>query len=221
MNSIKTGGEDACDVSVYDVKKCFDSLWAQECINDLWDAGCRDDKLKILALGNESAAVAIQNPGGMTSRENITNIIMQGTVNAGLFCTSTMDKLAKSVHNDKSLVYKYKGVAEVPPLEMVDDVLTVSKCSITYLTMNINVNSFMDSKKLSLSREKCSVIHVGKSSKNCHKLKVHGKSMQQTDRRHYPHEQQSNSKYSCQACESCSKFLSNSSNLRRHPTGYI
>ena len=67
MNSIKSGGEEACDIAVYDVIKCFDSLWAQECINDLWDAGCRDDKLKLLALGNKNASVAIQTPGGITN----------------------------------------------------------------------------------------------------------------------------------------------------------
>jgi hypothetical protein len=104
LNSIKSGGEEACDIGVYDVIKCFDSLWAQECINDLWDAGCKDDKLKILALGNENANVAVKTSGGMSIRENISNIIMQGTVNAGLFCTSTMDKLAKSVYEDKRLV---------------------------------------------------------------------------------------------------------------------
>ena len=48
MNFIKSGGEDAFDIRIYDVMKSFDSLWAQECINDLWDAGCSDDKLKIL-----------------------------------------------------------------------------------------------------------------------------------------------------------------------------
>ena len=181
MNSIKTGGEEACDIGVYDVIKCFDSLWSQECINDLWDAGCKDDKLNILALGNQHAKVAVKTSGGMTSRETIPNIIMQGTVNAGLFFTSTMDKLARSEYKDKTLVYKYKGVAEGPPLEMVDDVLTVSKCSITSLTMNIAVNSFMENKTLKLSSEKCFVIHVGKAKNKCYKLKVHGSTMHQTD----------------------------------------
>ena len=167
LNSIKRGGEEACDIGVYDVIKCFDSLWSQECINDLWDAGCKDDKLKILALGNEYANVAVKTSGGMTSRENIPNIIMQGTVNAGLFCTSTMDKLAKSVYKDQTLVYKYKGVSDVPPLEIVNDVLTISKCSITSLTMNVVVNSFMENKKLKLSSEKCSVIYVGKAKNKC------------------------------------------------------
>ena len=78
---------------------------------------------------------------------------MQGTVNSGLFCTSTMDKLAKIVYSDKSLVYKYKGVAEVPPLEMVDDILTVSKCFLASVTSNIVVNSFIESKKLTLKKK--------------------------------------------------------------------
>ena len=106
MNSIKEGGEDACDIAVYDVIKCFDSLWNQECINDMWDAGCQDDKLHMLAKGNESAKVAVKTPGGISERVTISNLIIQGTVNSGLFCTSTMDKLAKIVYNDKSLVYK-------------------------------------------------------------------------------------------------------------------
>ena len=125
MNSIKSGSEEACDISVYDVEKCFDSLWHQECINNMWDAGCQDDKLHILAMGNQTANVAIKIPGGQTERVTISNIIMQGTVNSVLFCTSSMDKLAKMVYEDKSLLYKYKGVAEVPPLEMVDDILTI------------------------------------------------------------------------------------------------
>ena len=73
-----------------------------------------------------------------------------------------MDKLAKIVYDDKSLVYKYEGVAEVPPLEMVDDVLTISKCSMTSVTMNATVNAFINNKKLKLSREKCCVLYVGK-----------------------------------------------------------
>ena len=140
LNSIKSGHEEACDVSIYDVEKCFDSLWNQDCLNDMWDAGCQDVKLNILAEGNKSASVAVKTSEGITKRFTISNIIMQGTVNSGLFCTSTMDKLAKIVYSDKSLVYKYKGVAEVPPLEMVDDILTVSKCSLTSVTINAVVN---------------------------------------------------------------------------------
>ena len=185
MNSIKSGSEEACDISVYDVEKCFDSLWNQECINDMWDAGCQDDKLHILAMGNQTAKVAIKTTGGQTERVTISKLIMQSTVNSGLFCTSSMDKLAKMVYEDKSILYKYKGVAEVPPLEMVDDVLTISKCSMTSVTMNATVNAFINSKNLRLSKEKCSAIHVGKDRENCNVLKTHDKKMHQVDSTKY------------------------------------
>ena len=185
MNSIKSGSEEACDISVYDVEKCFDSLWNQECINDMWDAGCQDDKLHILAMGNQTAKVAIKTTGGQTERVTISKLIMQSTVNSGLFCTSSMDKLAKMVYEDKSILYKYKGVAEVPPLEMVDDVLTISKCSMTSVTMNATVNAFINNKNLRLSKEKCSAIHVGKYRENCNVLKTHDKKMHQVDSTKY------------------------------------
>ena len=62
INSIKSGNEEACDLGVYDVTKCFDALWNQECLNDLWDVGCQNDKLNVLAQGNTSARVAVKTP---------------------------------------------------------------------------------------------------------------------------------------------------------------
>ena len=38
-NSVLKGSEDDIDIQVFDVEKCFDALWAQECINDIFDAG--------------------------------------------------------------------------------------------------------------------------------------------------------------------------------------
>ena len=96
-----------------------------------------------------------------------------------------MDKFAKMVYKDKALVYKYKGETEVPPLEMIDDILTISKCSITSLTMNATINAFMENKKLKLSQEKCCVMHVGKTQGNCHELKVHGEKMHKADSTKY------------------------------------
>ena len=63
------------------------------------------------------------------------------------------------------------------PLLMVDDILTVSKCSTTSKAMNATVNVFIETKKLKLSYNKCSAIHVGKKPENCHDLKVHGHKM--------------------------------------------
>ena len=44
-------------------------------------------------------------------------------------------------------------MTEVPPLEMVDDILTVSKFSLASVTINADVNSFIESNKLTLSKK--------------------------------------------------------------------
>ena len=124
-NSIKRGSQEAVDICAYDAEKCFDALWTYECINDLFDAGLQNDRLTLLFIMNQSAQVAIKTPHGITERVSILNIIMQGTTWRSLFCTTTMDKLPQKIYKDKSLLYIYKGQVSVPPLEMVDDILTV------------------------------------------------------------------------------------------------
>ena len=67
------------------------------------------------------------------------------------------DKLALKSYQDKN-TYLYKGKVEVPPLEMVDDILVPVKCSPQSIIMNAKVNSFMESKKLKLNVEKCAFV---------------------------------------------------------------
>ena len=184
-NSVIKGGEQAIDIQVFDVKTCFDSLWLQECINDAYEAGMKNDKLPLLYLENLNAKVAVKTAKGISTRINIQNLIMQGSVFGGLLCTTSMDKLGKLVYEEEKLIYKYKEAVDVPSLCMVDDVLTVQKCSTSSIQMNSVVNSFMELKKLTLSDKKCSKIHIGKRNMNCHKLKVHDKFMKDSNQERY------------------------------------
>jgi hypothetical protein len=79
-NSVVNGNEDPVDIQVFDVEKCVDALWVEECINDIFEAGLDNDKLVLLFLENQNANIAIKTPGGKSARITITNIIMQGTV---------------------------------------------------------------------------------------------------------------------------------------------
>ena len=92
-NSSKKGIDRPCNICVYDVRKCFDTLWLDECINDLYEAGIQDDKLCLLYYQNKNARIAINTLNGRTERFTIQNTVMQGTVWAGLLCTCTMDKM--------------------------------------------------------------------------------------------------------------------------------
>ena len=104
---------------------------------------------------------------------------MQGTVWGSLFCTATIDKLSQSAYAEKALLYKYKGEVSVPPLGMVDDVLTIQKCGATSRAINAEVNAFFEQKKLKLAEKKYVQIHVGRKCGECEKLFVHGEHMKQ------------------------------------------
>ena len=62
MNDAVNGKKEAIDIAIYDVEKCFDSLWLEECINDAYDAGLKNNKLKILYRMNQSAQVEEKSP---------------------------------------------------------------------------------------------------------------------------------------------------------------
>ena len=157
----------------------------EESINDAYDAGLKNDKLVILFLENHYAKIAVKTPNGKSKRISIRNIIMQGTVWGSLLCTATMDKLGQLIYNTSEMLYKYKGVVETPSLGMVDDILTIQKCSTSTVRINAAVNAFIEEKKLALSKKKCHRIHVekkkSKANKKCMPLKIHDGQMNDSE----------------------------------------
>ena len=100
-------------------------------------------------------------------------------------CTTTMDKLCKLVYENDSLLYNYRGHVGVPPLEMVDDVVTASKCGSTAVTLNQIGSTFIELKKLKLNAGKCSKIHFGKKSNDCPDHRVHGEDIKSSEKEKY------------------------------------
>ena len=96
-----------------------------------------------------------------------------------------MDKLCKLAYEDEDLLYKYKENVSVPPLEMVDDIVSVSKCVPTCLALSETVHTFIELKKLELSGQKCSKIHIRKNSKTCPEHKVHENVMKNSSKEKY------------------------------------
>ena len=74
-----------------------------------------------------------------------------------------------------------KGVVAVPPMCMVDDILSMQKCSEAKKS-NATINAFIEMKKLTLSQKKCNRIHIGKGADQCQELKVHEAQMNNSDR---------------------------------------
>ena len=52
------------DINRYDISKCFDAMWYQEMMNDMWDEGIQNDKFALMAKMNEKCNIAINTPVG-------------------------------------------------------------------------------------------------------------------------------------------------------------
>ena len=186
MNASREGTDNACDIMVYDVEKCFDSLWLSECINDLFEAGVTNDNLCLLYYSNKSARIAVKTPSGVSKRFTINNTVMQGTVWAGLKCTTTMDKLGKQAYGDPNLLYKYKNMVDIPPLQMVDDIIAASKCGKQTNIVNSAITSFAKLKKLKLSYKKCARLHISKNAcQNCPDIFIDEKQIKDSQKEKY------------------------------------
>ena len=185
LNAAKIQTKEALDLQVYNVQTCFDSLWLHEVINCLFEAGLRNDKLPLLFLENETSQVAVKSSNRMSQRTSTHKIIMQGSVWGSLCCVVLMDKLGKLIYTRPDLLYHYKGTVAVPPLQMVDDILGIQKCSPQSEQLNTAVNSFMEYEKLTLSENKCHKVHIGKPNSNCQELKVHGRPMHESSKEKY------------------------------------
>ena len=188
-NSVMNGKEEPLDIQVFDIEKCFDALWVEECINVIFETGFDNDKLPLLFLENQNAMIAVKTPTGVSKRVPIKNVIMQGTVWGSLLCTTSMDKLGQHVYKHEELLYKYKGEVSIPSLGMVDDVMVIQKCSSDSVRMNAVVNAFVEAKKLTLSKTKCHKLHIqnkrNHDDANCPKLKVHSEEMAESIKEKY------------------------------------
>jgi predicted metal-binding protein len=73
----------------------------------------------------------------------------------------------------------------VPPLEMVDDIMSISKCGTASTTLTATINTFMSLKNLELNSTKCAKIHVGKRCNDCPELDVQGENMKSSNKEKY------------------------------------
>ena len=121
----------------------------------------------------------------LTDRVNIKNIVTQGGTFGPIECANSIDKIGQKCQNRGENLYLYKKMVRVLPLSMVDDLLTISKCGNPSLELNTFVNTQVESKKLKFhtpdanGKSKCHYQHIGKPSKLCPELQVHGTKMEQ------------------------------------------
>ena len=169
------------DICIYDIEKCFDSLWLEDVLNDYYDSlppEKHNDKLALVYEANKNNLVAVKTGVGLTERVNIQNIVTQGGTFGPLECSNSIDKIAQRCSLDEN-IFVYKKLVKIPPLGYIDDILSVALCGQDSLNLNISLNTQIETKKLRFhtpnadGKSKCHFIHVGKKSHSCPKLQVH------------------------------------------------
>ena len=125
--TIKTKNK-SVDIEIPDYRQCFDSMWLEEVVNDLYEAGINNDNLALIYEANKKDKVSVQTPHGPTERVIIEKIVMQGETFAPLECSVQVDTIGKECIKEEKFLYYYKDEIPVPPLAMVDDLNAVSKC---------------------------------------------------------------------------------------------
>ena len=103
-------------IAFYDLEKCSDSLWLEDCINSLWALGVKDDTLFLIYLMNTEASVTIKTPMGDTCPLILSNLVKQGTVLGPLLNNYSLDRFSK-----ESFGYNFGSVG-IQALEFVDDI---------------------------------------------------------------------------------------------------
>ena len=161
------------DMTLYDLQKCFDSMWYDETMNDLWDAGVRNEKFALISKMNQKCKIAVKTPVGITDRFELEEIEMQGTKWSNIKCAVRVDTLGKDCYSNNEGMFIYKECVTVPPLGMIDDLASFSICGPETVKINALINAKIESKKLEFGPKKCFRIHIGNQKSDCVSQKVH------------------------------------------------
>ena len=172
INEVINNKETGIDIGIMDYRQCFDSMWMEESMNDLWEAGIKDDKLALIYKMNEQTSVSVKTPFGNTESEVVRRVVMQGETFGPLCCSVQVDTFGKECIMKDQLLHLYKNEVGIPPLAMVDDLVCISKCGLESVLMNAFINAKSNMKKLQFGSAKCHKMHVGSQRCYCPQLTV-------------------------------------------------
>ena len=80
-------------ITFADALTCFDNLWLEDGICDLWKSGTRIRDCITIKRMNEKANVIIRTPVGETKRLKLENVVRQGTIYGPEICGASMDEV--------------------------------------------------------------------------------------------------------------------------------
>ena len=78
----------------YDYSQMFDSINLQSAICDIYDTGVDDDQLVLLYKSNKEINMAVKTANGMSDRQIVSDIVLQGDTFGSILASVQVDKIA-------------------------------------------------------------------------------------------------------------------------------
>ena len=126
-------------LQIYDYKQMFDSINLQEAISDIYNVGLNDDSLALIYDANKEIQMSVKTPSGLTKRQTIKNIVLQGDTFGSILASVQVDSIGKDVVN-AGLGYQYKDSLDISMLGLVDDIIGVTEAGYKAVQMNEIIN---------------------------------------------------------------------------------
>ena len=145
-------------ITFYDIEKCFDSLWLEDCINSLWRCGVDDDILYLIYLLNRKANTIVRTPFGNTQSLEIRNLVKQGTVLGPILNNCSLDDIYSEGHGHNM------GTVEIKTLEFVDDIADPNNGYFEALKSNQTILFIQKRKRLTFSAEKYKILKINSTN---------------------------------------------------------
>ena len=142
-------------LTFYDIEKCFDSLWLEDCKNSLWENGVQNDNLYLIYLLNKKASITVKTPLGNASPFVIINFVKQSTVLGTILNNCSLDRICKEGNG-----YQF-GQVNIKRLEFVDDLADPNHSSMSAHVSNSVIKQIQFKKRLKFSAKKCELLTIG------------------------------------------------------------
>ena len=153
-----------------DMIKCFDKLWLEDGIIELWRAGMKAGDARMIYEMNRKAKAIIETPCGTTDEITLYNVCKQGTVFAVQIGCKTMERI--NGIGEAAVTCLGPGM-HIQALTYVDDISGAGRAETTNKNIR-NCKRLEENKKASVNIDKSGIMKVGKNEDNTVTAEVKG-----------------------------------------------
>ena len=152
-------------LQIYDYAQMFDSINLKQAISDVYETGMKDENLSLVYKANKEIFMAVNTPDGLSERQTIENIVLQGDTWGSILASVQVDTIGQEC-SESGYGYFYKDVLPVGLLGLVDDTIGVTEVGYKAQMMNAFLNVKTAEKGLQFGAKKCKTMLIGKNQES-------------------------------------------------------